>query len=59
MALPRTRESGVGLEQHLARSRLSAARLDQEAPDDTHRLSTDGLTVDHIAGKLLSLIDWA
>ncbi|WAP50440.1 ATPase [Arthrobacter sp. ATA002] len=53
------RESGTALDRHLARSREAASALDLHTPDWVHRVSTDGLTAEEVAARLLALTGWA
>jgi Adenylylsulphate kinase len=53
------RETGSGLRPHLERSRRMAELLTAEAPDATHRVSTDGRTVGVIATEIVRLTGWA
>lgn len=52
------REQGEGLEPHLERSAVMAARLDRSASDDVHRLDTEGKTPSDIAQRILELSGW-
>jgi len=49
------REHGESLARHQTRSREAAARLDTGAPAATHRVATDGRTVDEVAALVAEL----
>ena len=52
------REQGVSLQSHIERSAAAAARLDQSAADEVHRIDTDGKTPIDIARQILTLAGW-
>ncbi|RLP68347.1 adenylyl-sulfate kinase [Mycetocola manganoxydans] len=52
------RERGGSLREHVERSKAAAKRLEQESPEDVHRVNTSGRTPEQIAAQLLELIGW-
>lgn len=55
----RQRERGSALDEHLERSRLRAAELEQAAPVWVHRLNTDGQHLSVLAHQLLLWTGWS
>ncbi|MFF7609084.1 AAA family ATPase [Streptomyces parvulus] len=53
------RERGSELEQELAASIRKARLLDQQAPEDTVRVATDGRLIAGIAREVLAATGWA
>jgi gluconate kinase len=53
------RESGVGLKEHVERSRTADSRLRSTAPKRVHRLTTDGLSATEVATAVLDVTGWA
>ena len=52
------REIGSALDEHVARSRRAALRLEKEAPEWVVRVDTDARTVVSIAEELVELTGW-
>lgn len=52
------REIGSALDEHIARGKVMAAKLDAEVPDWVHRVGTDGRGVSDIAAEVVGLTRW-
>lgn len=52
------REIGSGLAEAVERSAAAAPRLETGAPDEVHRVATDGRTVAEIAAEVVALSGW-
>lgn len=52
------REIGSGLAEHVRRSYIAARRLEQQAPVQVHRVSTDQRSIQSIASEIIALAGW-
>ena len=52
------RESGAELQEHLRRSEVVAARLDEECAPEVVRVDTNGRTSAEVAEHILGLLPW-
>lgn len=52
------REHGASYDAHVVRSDAAAARLQEHAAPDVHRVTTDGRTPTEVAEELLTFVGW-